>query len=321
MFVGFNSIAQQQETKHCRNVAASTGIRESVARLCYNRPPDGEKVPHVYRPLIPFPEAAGFAPKSWRRQRKLPEPGIRVLPIKGIPEIHPGDNLGTILAEALQQSGIRVAEWDVVVIAQKIVSKAEGRIARLDSIEPSEKAKRWADEHHKDARLVELVLQQARRVIRMERGVLIVETHHGFVCANAGVDASNAPPGTATLLPEDPDRTARELAAQFSTTFGIPIAVIISDTFGRPWREGLTNVAIGVAGIAPLMDYRGQRDSSNRPLQATVIALADELASAAELVMGKLNGVPAAIVQGFQYRSREGSGRDLLRAPDQDLFR
>ncbi|MFY9531008.1 MAG: coenzyme F420-0:L-glutamate ligase [Candidatus Acidiferrales bacterium] len=251
----------------------------------------------------------------------MPEPGIRVLPIKGIPEIHPGDNLGTILAEALQQGGIRVAESDVFVIAQKIVSKAEGRIVQLDSVKASEKARHWADEYRKDERLVELALQESRRIIRMERGVLIVETRHGFVCANAGVDASNTPPGTATLLPEDPDRTARELAAEFSTTFGVPIAVIISDTFGRPWREGLTNVAIGVAGIAPLIDYRGQRDSSNRPLQATVIALADELASAAELVMGKLNGVPAAVVQGFQYRSREGSGRNLLRAPDQDLFR
>jgi coenzyme F420-0:L-glutamate ligase / coenzyme F420-1:gamma-L-glutamate ligase len=251
----------------------------------------------------------------------LPEPGIQVLPIKGIPEIHPGDSLGAILTGALQQSGILAAESDVIVIAQKIVSKAEGQVVRLDSIEPSEKAKRWADEHHKDARMVELVLRQTRRIVRMERGVLIVETHHGFVCANAGVDVSNTPPGTATLLPKDPDRTARELVAEFSKTFGVAIAVIVSDTFGRPWREGLTNVAIGVAGIAPLIDYRGLKDSSNRPLQATIIALADELASAAELVMGKLNGVPAAIIRGFHYRSRQGSGRDLLRAPDQDLFR
>lgn len=251
----------------------------------------------------------------------MPETGIRVLPLEGIPEIRPGADLGAILTEAVRRGQIQVAESDVFVIAQKIVSKAEGRIVQLDTIEPSEKAKRWADEHRKDARLVELVLREARRIVRMERGVLIVETNHGFVCANAGVDASNTPPGTATLLPEDPDRTARQLAAQFSKAFGVPIAVIISDTFGRPWREGLTNVAIGVAGIAPLIDYRGQRDSSNRPLQVTAIAVADELAAAAELVMGKLDRVPAAVVRGFRSPSRRGSGRDLLRPPDQDLFR
>jgi coenzyme F420-0:L-glutamate ligase/coenzyme F420-1:gamma-L-glutamate ligase len=169
--------------------------------------------------------------------------------------------------------------------------------------------------------LIELVLREARRIVRMERGVLIVETHHGLVCANAGVDASNTPQDAATLLPVDPDRSARELAQGWSREFGVPVGVIVSDTFGRPWREGLANVAIGVAGLSPLVDYRGKHDSSDRPMQATIIAVADELASAAELVMGKTAGVPVAIVQGFTPEGFEGSASQMIRPADQDLFR
>jgi coenzyme F420-0:L-glutamate ligase/coenzyme F420-1:gamma-L-glutamate ligase len=241
--------------------------------------------------------------------------------VQGIGEVAPGDDLGALIINAVKRLGLKVGAGDVFVVAQKITSKAEGRIVALDSIRPSPEAERWAAAHQKDARLVEVALGETRRTIRMERGILISETRHGFVCANAGVDASNTPPGTATLLPEDPDASARRLLAQLEKAFAAHVAVIISDTFGRPWREGLVNVALGVAGIAPLVDYRGQPDAFGRPLQSTVIAVADELASAAELVMGKASRVPVAIIQGFKSSGTVGSGRNLLRAADQDLFR
>jgi len=169
--------------------------------------------------------------------------------------------------------------------------------------------------------MVEVVLQQARRVVRMERGILIVETHHGYVCANGGVDASNVPCGTVVLLPLDPDRSAGRLRRKVQRGLRRPVAVIISDTFGRPWRLGITNVALGVAGLSPFLDYRGQVDSYGRSLQATVIAVADELAGAAELVMGKTSGIPAAVIEGFIYPSAEGAGKDLIRPAGEDLFR
>ncbi len=207
------------------------------------------------------------------------------------------------------------------MVAQKIVSKAEGRIVPLDSIEPSERAAQWAAEHHKDSRVIELVLRESSSIVRMERGVIIAKTHHGFVCANAGVDISNVPEGTASLLPEDPDRSASTLQKKLVQAFSVHLGVIISDTFGRPWREGLVNVALGVTGITPLVDYRGRRDAHERVLQATVIALADELAAAAGLVMGKLNRVPAALLQGMAMPEAGGSGRDLIRPAERDLFR
>lgn len=246
---------------------------------------------------------------------------LRIIGVPGIGEVAPGDDLGALIINAVKRLGLKVGAGDVFVVAQKIVSKAEGRIVRLDSIRPSPEAERWATEHRKDARMVEVALGETRRNVRMERGVLISETRHGFICANAGVDASNTPPGTATLLPEDPDASARRLLAQLEKAFAARVAVIISDTFGRPWREGLVNVALGVAGIPPLVDYRGQPDAFGRALQSTVIAVADELASAAELVMGKASRVPVAIIQGFKSSGAAGSGRDLLRPADQDLFR
>ena len=188
-------------------------------------------------------------------------------------------------------------------------------------MEPSEKAVHWAAEYQKDPRVIELVLREAARIVRMERGVIVAETHHGFVCANAGVDVSNVPDGMALLLPEDPDGSAREIQQRVATALGASVGVIISDTFGRPWREGLVDVALGVAGIAPLLDYRGKRDASGKMLQATWIAVADELASAAELVMGKTDGVPAAIIRGFEAPKPAGSGRDLIRPAERDIFR
>jgi len=246
---------------------------------------------------------------------------LRIIGVPGMPEVETGDRLPALIATTLRAAGIAVVEGDVFVVAQKIVSKAEGRIVQLAAIEPSEPAREWAARYDKDARMVEVVLQESARIVRMERGVLISETRHGFICANAGVDASNVEPEVVTLLPEDADRSARDIQATLERQFNTRVAVIVSDTFGRPWREGIINVAIGVAGIAPLIDYRGQMDSHGRPLKVTVIAIADELASAAELLMQKTAGVPVVIIRGFDYTARTASARELIRPPETDLFR
>ncbi|HYK87325.1 MAG TPA: coenzyme F420-0:L-glutamate ligase [Acidobacteriota bacterium] len=268
---------------------------------------------------------------------RLTPHSIRIRGLQGIPEIRPGDNLGRIIQTALadclaredgavlpksaSESGPAVPPGSILVVAQKIISKAEGRIVQLDSVKPSAQAIDWASQYHKDERMVEVILRESRRIVRMDRGILIAETHHGFICANAGVDASNAPMGTVVLLPEDPDRSARQLRADLEKALGISLGIIISDTFGRPWRQGLTNVALGVAGLSPFVDYRGKPDYFGRTLQATLLAVADELSGAAELVMGKTLGIPVALVEGFQYSSSEGRGLDLIRPPDEDLFR
>lgn len=247
--------------------------------------------------------------------------GIRILGLSGLPEIQPGDDLGALIVQAVSAPPVGIQERDIFVVAQKIVSKAEGRMVKLDSVEPSPQAQEWAAAQGKDARVLEVILRETRRIVRRERGILIVETRQGFICANAGVDASNVPEGTVTLLPEDPDRSARRLQAGLENAFGVRLAVIISDTFGRPWREGLVNVALGVAGLRPLLDYRGQKDVYGRPLKVTVVAVADELAAAAELAMGKTSRVPIAIIRGYAYEPAAGSGRNLLRPAEQDLFR
>jgi coenzyme F420-0:L-glutamate ligase/coenzyme F420-1:gamma-L-glutamate ligase len=251
----------------------------------------------------------------------MTEPAIQIFPLPGLPEVEPGDDLARLIATALRAQDFRIIRGDILVIAQKIVSKAEGRIVRLDSVTPSADAVEWARSWDKDARVIALVLRESSRIVRMERGIIIAETRHGFVCANAGIDLSNAAEGTAILLPDDPDASARALQAQLSAALGADIGIIISDTFGRPWREGLVNVALGVAGVAPLIDYRGTRDANGKPLQATIIAAADELASAAELVMGKSDRVPLAIIRGVQTKTGDGSGRDLIRPAVNDLFR
>jgi coenzyme F420-0:L-glutamate ligase/coenzyme F420-1:gamma-L-glutamate ligase len=246
---------------------------------------------------------------------------IQIFPLSGLPEIKPGDDLARFIVEAARAADFAVAPDDVFVVAQKVVSKAEGQIVKLESVSPSERAQEWAHAWGKDPRVIELVLSQAKRIVRMAQGVIVAETAHGFVCANAGVDVSNAEPGAAILLPEDPDASASALLAVLEKAFAAPLGVIVADTFGRPWREGLVNVALGVAGMAPLLDYRGKADASGKMLQATLIAVADELASAAELVMGKSDGVPVAIVRGTKSSSRSGSGRDLIRPAVKDLFR
>jgi coenzyme F420-0:L-glutamate ligase/coenzyme F420-1:gamma-L-glutamate ligase len=247
---------------------------------------------------------------------------ITITAIKHIPEVRPGDDLTTLILAGCRASGITLQQGDILVVTQKVVSKAEGRMVDLRTVEPSDLARRYAERWSKDPRHIEVVLRESARIVRMDRGLIISETHHGFVCANAGVDASNVP-GThmLTLLPVDPDASAariREGIAQFT---GLDIAVIISDSFGRPWRNGIVNVAVGVAGLTPLKDYRGQRDEHGYLLQATIIAVADELASAAELVMGKVEAAPAALIRGYSYDPAPGTARELIMEPHRDLFR
>jgi coenzyme F420-0:L-glutamate ligase / coenzyme F420-1:gamma-L-glutamate ligase len=246
---------------------------------------------------------------------------LRVFAVRGIPEVSATTDLGRAIADGVVSCGLAVEAGDVFVVAQKVVSKAEGALVRLSDVEPSALASRWAAAHAKDAAVVEVVLQQSRRIVRMDRDLIISETHHGFVCANAGVDASNVEPGYVSILPQDPDRSAAGLQQAFSSRFGCRLAVIVSDTFGRPWREGVVNVALGVAGLRPLLDYRGRIDRHGRRLNSTVIAVADELACAAELVMGKTCQTPVAIVRGAGEWLGEGDGTALIRHAAADLFR
>lgn len=248
-------------------------------------------------------------------------PRFEVIGIEGLPEIQPGDDLSSLIVEEASRRSTPLRPGDLIVVSQKIVSKAEGRLIRLADVTPSPAAEAMARELGRDPRLVELILSESRRVVRMDKGILIVETHHGFVCANAGVDQSNVAAGMATLLPEDPDRSAQTIRERLNMLTGLDLAVIIADTFGRPWREGLTNVAIGVAGFYPTKSYLGEKDPAGHTLQATVLAVADELAGAAEIVMGKLDRIPAAIVRGFTGERGEATVKSLLRDPSRDLFR
>ena len=246
---------------------------------------------------------------------------ITVIALTGIPEVKAGDDVGRLIVEAAR-AGPGIAAGDVLVVTQKIVSKAEGRVVPLSGVTPSTEAEDLASATEKDPRLVELILRESRGIVRQRGPVLITETRHGFICANAGIDSSNVgPEGTVCLLPEDPDQSAREIRETISAETGAAVAVIISDTFGRPWREGHTNVAIGVAGMLPFVDYVGQTDSFGYQLRVSTLCVADELAAAAELVQNKLDGVPVAIVRGFDYPRGEGSARDIVRARENDLFR
>ena len=248
-------------------------------------------------------------------------PRYEVIGIEGLPEIGAGDDLGRLTAEAAARQGTPLQAADLLVVSQKIVSKAEGRIVHLSEVIPSPQAQVLARELGRDSRLIEVILGESRRVVRQDKGVLIVETHHGWVCANAGVDQSNVDADTACLLPKDADASARSLLRRLTELTGHELAIIVADTFGRPWREGLTNVAVGVAGFDPLKSYLGEQDPAGHVLQATVLALADELAGAAEPVMGKLARIPVAIVRGLPWERADSSSRALLRDPTRDLFR
>ncbi len=247
---------------------------------------------------------------------------VRIIPIVGIPEVRPGDDLGAIILESARQQGLAFEDGDILVVTQKVVSKAEGRIVALDTVQPGAFAEQIAEQWEKDARLVEVVLGESARIVRMGHGVMICETKHGFICANAGVDSSNVETlGTVALLPVDSDASAERLRNQIEKATGVSLAVVITDTFGRPWREGHVNFAIGVAGMLPLHDYTGEHDPAGYELRVTSMAVADELAAAAELAHGKLDRVPVAVVRGYEYPRGDGSSRDLLRDAEKDLFR
>jgi coenzyme F420-0:L-glutamate ligase/coenzyme F420-1:gamma-L-glutamate ligase len=245
---------------------------------------------------------------------------LRLVALHDFPVVRPGDDLAALTRAAAAAQGLSLS-GGVLVIAQKIVSKAEGRVVPLASIEPSDEARRIAAADGKDPRHVEIVLRETTRVVRHARGVWIAETRHGFVCANAGVDLSNAPGSdTAVLLPLDPDASARRIRERLLATGAGPLAVIVTDTFGRPWREGLVDVALGSAGLAPLTDWRGQHDLAGRLLEVTAMALVDQLAAAAGVLMGKNAGRPAVWIEGV-WPTGDGEVRQLLRDPSGDLFR
>ena len=260
-----------------------------------------------------------------RRQRAASTPNVQIIGVTGIPEVETGDRLGTIIVTAAERQDTPLEPGDILVVTQKIVSKAEGRIADLRDIEPSEFARQLAKESGRDSRLVELVLRESRSIVRMDlsRGIMITETSHGFICANAGIDTSNLPGDSlVSLLPEDPDESAQRIREEVRLALpGTDVAVIISDTFGRAWREGHVNFAVGVAGVDPIKDYRGAPDAYGKTLKVTQMAIADELASAAELVTAKAIGVPVAIVRGYPYRQGQQGIRSLLRHRSTDLFR
>jgi coenzyme F420-0:L-glutamate ligase / coenzyme F420-1:gamma-L-glutamate ligase len=255
--------------------------------------------------------------------RKDPQPPtLSIIPVHGIPEVRPKDDLVGLMQSALAAAGEALRDGDVLVIAQKIVSKSEGRLVRLSEVVPSERALAMAKEAGKDPRQLEVVLGETKKIIRWERGVLISETHHGFICANAGVDRSNAgAPDTVVLLPVDPDASAARIREEIAQRAGVTVAVVITDTFGRAWREGHTNIAIGIAGLPALKRYMGQRDPEGYELRVTEIAVADEIAGAAELVMGKLDRCPVALVRGFTLDEPAETAQEYVRPADRDLFR
>jgi coenzyme F420-0:L-glutamate ligase / coenzyme F420-1:gamma-L-glutamate ligase len=247
---------------------------------------------------------------------------VRIIPVAVRGEIRTGESLSARLLAAARSLRVRFQDGDILVVKHKIVSKAEGALVALDEVRPSAASRIWARRYGLDARVHELALRESRRIVRRKRNVLITETKHGFICANSGVDISNVDGGEhAVLLPLNPDRSAAKLRRDLKKQSGFNIAVIVSDSFGRPWREGLTEVAIGVAGMRALVDYRGRRDPHGYPLHATVDAVADELACAGGLVCGKLAGTPACIIRGYAYRRGNGGARPLIRPAQNDLFR
>ena len=250
-------------------------------------------------------------------------PELKIIGVRGMPEVKPGDDLAVFLMDAAQRQGTSIEAGDVVVVTQKVVSKAEDRVIGFDGIQPSQLAVTITQGYRRDPRHTEIVLRESERVVRMDRGVIISQTRHGFICANAGVDASNIPGSeTVALLPVDPDASARRIMDSIKHRLGVDVAVIVSDTFGRPWRNGAANVAIGVAGLDPMLSYVGLEDSHGNMMHTTEIAVADELAAAAELVTGKVDGVPVTIIRGYDYvPMQDASIQRLIRTGDRDLFR
>lgn len=246
---------------------------------------------------------------------------VTIIPIKIEKDVGKEDDLVELILSSIKKEGERLRDNDILVITQKIVSKSEGKLVSIDNIKPSKRAYAIAVKHDKDPRIVELILRESKNIVKIERGIIIVETKHGFVCANAGVDQSNVNRNFVSLLPSDPDRSASRIRAKIEKHTGKGIAVIITDTFGRPFRKGQVNVAIGISGLKPMIDYRGLKDMFGKKLKVTEIAAADEIAGAAELVMGKLELTPVAIVRGLKYKNKQGSGKQLIRKREYDLFR
>lgn len=249
---------------------------------------------------------------------------LRIIPIPLADEVRTGDSVSGKLLAAIKRARLQLKQGDILVVKHKIISKAEGRFVALESIQPGKQSIAWARRYKLDARVIEIAINQSKSIIRRgkQNGVLITETHHGLICANSGVDVSNVDGGEhALLLPQDPDRSAAKIHGAINKHLRLYIPVIITDTFGRPWREGLTEVAIGIAGMKATCDYRGKRDSHGYPLRVSIEAVADELACAAGLVCGKLERVPACIIRGFPYQRAKGTARDLVRPAATDLFR
>ena len=248
---------------------------------------------------------------------------VRIIGIGGMPELNPGDDLPALMMDAAAAQNTPIQQDDILVVTQKIISKVEGKVMSIEEVEASPFALTITEGHRRDPRHTEMILREARRIVRMERGVIIAETKHGFFCANAGIDASNIPGDkTIALLPDDSDASARHIRDAVQTRLSINVAVIVSDTFGRPWRNGAANCAIGVAGIDPLLDYVGSLDAYGNILHTTQIAIADELAAAAELVTGKALGIPVSIIRGYQFQPTENANiQRLLRNNEKDLFR
>ncbi len=253
----------------------------------------------------------------------MPSKVLQIFPVKGIPDVSKGDNLARLVVNKFRESGNEIRRGDIIIIAQKIVSKAEGRIVPLDRVRPSPFASEIANEADKDPRHVEIILRESTKIVRMKSGHLITETRHGLVCANSGVDMSNVSRdlNIVTLLPVDPDKSAAGIRGAIKKLTGQDVPVIITDTFGRAWRLGHVNFAIGVSGMKPIRDYRGTRDMYRHVLRVTEMAVADELAAAAELVMNKADRVPAAVVRGYAFRKANGSASELVRPEELDLFR
>ena len=292
------------------NTACATagfGFVDTLHLLCYNR------------------STMTFQSSDPSTGTKADFPQISVFGITGVPEINTGDNLAEMIVQSAERQGTPIQSGDVLVVTQKVVSKAEDRVVDLKTVTPSEFALKVAAETERDPRLIELVLQESRAIVRMDpaRGIMITETRHGFVCANAGIDTSNVPgDDMVCLLPVDPDHSARAIREQIVEHHpGMELGVIISDTFGRAWREGHANFAIGVAGMDPFIDYRGTADAHGQILKVTTIAVADELAATSELVTAKAIGVPAAIIRGYKFAPGTDGANVLVRDPSNDLFR
>lgn len=246
---------------------------------------------------------------------------ISIIPIRVEKDVNTNDDLAELILSSVKKQGEKIKDNDVLVITHKVVSKAEGRLVPLDNIKPSKRALSLAAKHNKDPRVMELILRETKEIVKIERDIIIVETKHGFVCANAGVDQSNIDGNFASLLPLNPDKSAAKIRSKIKGKTGKNIAVIITDTFGRPFREGQVNVAIGIAGLKPIIDYRGLKDTFGKELRVTEIAVADEIAGAAELAMGKVDRIPAVIIRGLKYKNSKGSARELIRKRRNDLFR